>query len=685
MTLLVYLLISFVLLVLVIIYYVLLKNKKQDINKTYANYLLTATEPDVAFTHQRLSNGQYVNYYLNYDSTKPNLLNKEINDYPVKGSGEIYKPKEHGDLTETDNGFRISGVDTIFECPDNWIWNKNTKNCTLPPICNASEVGKIKGLDYYTFNLNNVKSQIDDLKGDKDGKYLAKYHDRLYISCINDSGDFTVKSCAANKLYNQVDIQDDSVDPCILYDICNDKREYSIHQYDIGDGPLQDDEYYMCINSQSVIQKCPVNSVFNAADNGCIQRNMCALEEDNHTFYINYDSYFICKNGHEQVVNCINGVYSDDGFDKLACNVDKTITIVSYFQNNYIATPISLYTYKNNKRELQQVDSGTITRKMSLAPDESGFFTITERNDKLYPETTFNKYFIDYVDATTLEESQSIELTIDNYDPFKLHNIISVSYYVDMLSNFDWNIIEDRPKFNDILEKYYKYDTKIKHKNDDTFEKEAKDYFFFTSSSNLYSPNSAYVSYQLTDEFSGILAFADFNVENTNTLADSKLCQAFKVLHLTTMTDSSIIMYYVDCFDNTLCSIAFDSKIIPDSFEIESDGSLKSLFYNYPVNTIDPAWFSIRLSSISWLGTTITGEYYVLPEIFAILSFSTFIQLNKQFNILPSISLDDTITLEEYRISTENSYILDTPFTGSYTDLIDIQKKIALNLLDVEL
>ncbi|UVX94864.1 Vp91 [Callinectes sapidus nudivirus] len=678
-----YFVISLILIVILVIYYFLLKNKKTDITKTYANYLLTTSDPDVAFTYRQLSNGTYENYYLNYDESNPDLLKKEINDYPVLGTGEKFEPKEHGTIIKTDNGFRVSGVDTVFECPENWHWDENIKSCKLEPICKDGDVGNLKGLTQYYFNLNSVKSKIPlEFFNRKTTDSSVKYHDRLYVNCLN-SNDFVVESCDLNKLFNQKEIQPSNIDPCDLYDICVDLREFTIHKYDIGNGAVLDDnQYYMCVNSKSEIRECQENSVFNVQNNGCIENNKCALKEDNFTFYEDDQHYTLCINGQERSIQCLNGVYEGHGREHLECVTDTTLKVESYFINDYISMPISLYTYKNNVQELNYATPGTIIKHIKLKQDASGFYKLIHRNNELFPPVEFNEYFIEYVDENTLEESVSVKLDGENYKKYQRNPYIQTNYYNSMLDDFNWNVLEDRPEFLSDTTTFYKYDTKIKHKTDPSFERDSVNYFYFITADKLYSPKQELIFKKSDDAYSGLLNFVDLLYPNNTLNVDTTFSPAFKILSWAKI-DKVIILYYVNCFDGNVCAIAINEELIAwDSFDLVGM-SLVSKFYNYPEQTVpDVKSFCIRLTSIMWSGFSLNSRY-VLPEIFSILQISSIPQLEKQFTLLRTEPLTNNTDFDEYRNSIESSYV-PGEFTGTTSEIQHILDQIYSNLLNVE-
>lgn len=671
----IYIIIFVVLVVFLILYYVIQKPKSNDIIDTYSRYLLRETNPATAFTYKSLGNGQYENYYLNYDPNIPDVIRKEVNDYPVDSTGIKYTPLEHGTVTESENGFRISGVDTIFDCPTNWIWNTIDKTCNLKPICNSDENNMYKGLDLYYFNLNEVQNKIP-VKTNKNSNKNVKYHDRLYISCLENEN-YDIEECELNTLYNQLQIQPNTNNPCQYYDICEDLNEYTIHTYDIGNGvQLKENEYYLCINSVSELQTCKDNSIFNQDLNGCVENNPCANKENNYTFPIDDKSYISCINGQQFTVNCQNNVYDLNGSENLECQIDKSQKYIDYFRNNYFTIPISLYEYQNNKKQIFSIAITTFTRSMTLDPNTSTFFK-NVRNLELYPPFDIQSHFVAYEDENTLEKGISVELNVTNYKPFAKNYLLPVSYYKDSLNLFTWNLIEDKPVMK-TTDKFYKYNNNIKHIENETINFKSIDYFYFTSNSVLYKPNETFVTYISSD--CGILHYADFVLPAMTTL--QKIVRfALQVLFYKILSDGNYLIYFINPFNLTICAIVWNKDLIIPSV-LNFGLTITPKMFNYKIKKLpNNRNFHIRLSSINWYGDTNQTNNYVLPEMMLMITFNEFIQLDKQFMLINSIPITNKVQLNKFRKETEKLYTPNQKLTGDYNYLLNIQQNINTKLL----
>lgn len=678
-----YLVVSLILLSLIVIYYYLQKPKATDIYKTYSQYLLRTPNPDVAFTYKYIGNGQYENYYVNYDPDVSDVIKKEINDYPVDGTGAKYTPNEHGTLIENDKGFIISGIDTQFECPDNWNWDTDAKVCKVNPICKNEDVNMFKGIDYYHFNLNSVRSKLSNQPQQLLQEDSVKYHDRLYVSCM-ENGTFTIEECQYNMLFNQLESQPNTSNPCVLYDICEDLKEYTIHKSDIGNGVvLNDNEYYICINSKSELRTCKDNSVFNVEVNGCVENNQCASQETGYTFPKNDSSYIMCNGGSEFTINCINGIYEGLGVNNLECNIDKSKTYFEFFSNEYLVMPIGMYIYKNNVQGIFQANPGTFTRHIPLAPDSSGFFK-NERNLELYPLCEFNTEFVQYEDETTKEVGLSIPLDFNNYKDFVIKSIIPVSYYQDSLNNFNWNTLEDRPLLR-LTDSYYRYDTKIKHKNNADVNLDAVEYFYFNYARVIYKPNTLYLSEVSDDVTSGILHYADFTIPSTVVVQNTLFTVALANLYCSVQSDGRYLVCFINPFDLTLVALIWDKSMITSEVLDENSlllGITQSKLFNYSnMQLTNTRTFHIRLSSISWYGDTSIDDNYVLPYMLLMIAFSDYSQLDKKFAIINSIPIRPKIKLQQFIKQSESLYIPNSNLTGDYNYLLNIQQEINRRLL----
>lgn len=104
-------------------------------------------DPNIlAFTHDyRDSDKYFENFYINDEGE----LDRKWEPWPVYKDGtrvDLYS-SNHGDVADVENGFKISGIDGEFVCPDNWTWSSSKQICEMNPICKEGDVvGTIRGI-----------------------------------------------------------------------------------------------------------------------------------------------------------------------------------------------------------------------------------------------------------------------------------------------------------------------------------------------------------------------------------------------------------------------------------------------------------------------------------------------------------------------------------------------------------
>jgi len=257
-----------------------------------------------------------------------NTLDGEIvtryEHYPINSQGDpvttVSNENKHGTITETDNGFIVSGINASapFVCPDNF----EGTSCKLKPICSKEDVDGIKLLDLKQFNAlqmyglsspssynlggGNIVDGISNVKN--------KTHPRIRVQCLNNSGDYTIVPCTDNMLIDPV------TKTCKPYDICIDKVNGFKHQYIINENQklLETNEYHVCTNYKSVIHKCDEKSAFSVKRSECVSKSKC-YNKDGIRLPKDKNSYILCSGDTGTVKTCKFGVAVKDGF--IYCNV----------------------------------------------------------------------------------------------------------------------------------------------------------------------------------------------------------------------------------------------------------------------------------------------------------------------------------------------------------------------------
>ncbi|UHB41727.1 VP91 [Macrobrachium rosenbergii nudivirus] len=677
MDIIIYTIIAIILFIIIIIYYILNKPKRVDLLKTYENQLLTTKDPIYAFTHKKLPDGTFENYYMNYDTEEAGLLKREINTFPVTKTGESYKTHEHGTVITTKDGFTISGINTKFNCPSNWFWHETEHVCKVIPFCGSDDTGLIKGVDYYNFHTNNFQKELN--KKSKEKQVMATkndiaYHKRLYVTCLEDES-FKIDTCPDNMLYNQLESQSGTVNPCNLYDVCNEMLNYTVHLNKIDDYNLEENEYYVCIDGVSNLRKCRDDLSFDVTTKACIERDRCFDKPDDYTFYNDERSYFICKNKKEHTVNCRFGVFENPDMSYV-CKIDNTDGYITYYKSDYMTYPISAYQYDytTNTRIEIDVSDRMSTCSFPLDPTTHPFFSLP-RQAALYPPIEYNTYVLKYKDPELKDLVLKEEFTNKNYKEYQTLNNITVCWFNGLLEYFSWNIFEDIPLVQTEY-KYYKHNKQIKDKTNASFTVPSQDYFYFITANKLFTPISTSCSEKVFDPATGIFMYADVFVPADPLKTDPKVNTSFTVLKMTKPNKNNYIMYTYDYRKNQLQAIVWRQEVInKKSFVLDANGKPVCVLFKYnPIKIKVPTNIYIRLNCIQWSGMTSSNENYVFPSILSILNTNNFTLLNEQFTLLDPVSLTGDTTLISYINKVESTFTEITTFTGTseyFTDILN--------------
>lgn len=301
--------------ILILIYYIFIYQSPETPWSVFLKLLRNYPDNTLAFTYKRTPDQKYENYYV----TDQLDLQKKIEDTPVTFDGLPYiNNKNHGQINETLNGFTLTGIEFPFRCPNGWIYENG--KCKLPPICTEDDIGFYKGVSFYQFNesfWNPFNEQ-------------QTWHPRIYMNCTTNQKQF----CNNNELYNggeRISIANGI--PCQPYDICQDMLTLTKHNYPIFPGDtLQPNEFYICMNGTSQRRTCPPNTDFSTIQNACIPVTKCFNQPDNTTIPRDSDSFILCRNGAENIVNCRNGVFNVPG-QSISCRNQTCLNPRIIWQN----------------------------------------------------------------------------------------------------------------------------------------------------------------------------------------------------------------------------------------------------------------------------------------------------------------------------------------------------------------
>ena len=468
------------------------KPNNVSIMDRYLQYISnnSTAPPPLAFTHAKVGNNKYENYY--FDSITGNFV-AQIQEWPINLDGTKYDENlQHGIVIETTDGFAVSGVLGNFSCPDNnkgqWVWDKESKVCKTKPLCNGNaDVNFIKGLTTYhqsqsTVNTTSNGTTINRRGGGK------KFHDRIYATCMDHNGNFTIDACQDNMIFNQKERQAvvPNESPCDYYDICMENVNNYKHRTKIGKlQTLAPNEYYVCVNGISELKSCMPPLVYNTSFEACQEVGPCWDMDDGTTAPIagSNSSYYLCKNQEEYTVNCSVGVYAENGSQKLEC-VNTDCGLERYedsFSNSFFHYPLSAWVCKKNKM---------IKNKCHKEGETKHFVHSIQQPSLFYNETKFNfydeeiEYFSKTIKYTNFGETVCVDLDESNIKDYTLKDTVLASYNPS-LGKEQWNFLTGRPivgsyNYFNIMGNIYRLSDNIKIGR-------AEDYVAMMGANSLYS------------------------------------------------------------------------------------------------------------------------------------------------------------------------------------------------------
>ncbi|UBZ25489.1 PIF-8 [Crangon crangon nudivirus] len=660
-----YLFVAIIFIVLCLMTYYINRRSTRPLIDVYTDQLLKRTDPAIAFTYQQLGPTTYENYYLDTESEEDTLkLVSEIQEYPVWPDGIRYNPPPHGDITELDDktGFRIDGVATNFTCPENWIWDTLTKTCHVDSICKLPEdVGYLRGIDQYHFNSMMNNNNEDE---------VIRYHPRVYVQCTASGYDTQV--CPDNKLYNQLEIQAGTIDPCVEYDICSDRRDYYKHQNKISpDDVLAAGEYYMCLSGKSVKQKCEPPLVFNQALLACNEEGPCHGKPDGFTFPDgdSKSSYNTCVDEIAHKVHCgLYGIYTNPTSHMISCTVDTSKTYMEWFNTEYLFYPTGCYKYVDNVQSIVR-SSGTLqTLSRKLLPDISSpdLYTPTGKRttDVLYADIP---YVDQYVQSVSLEEVAILDTTLDYLADHLVTNYTLASYNTNALPDMPWSYIEDRPRLEDETV-YYTREGNIYHIDDSEIPfAKASDYPPFDRIVKLQGIRPEFITHTDTDE--------TYNINlGYNLLIPTNNLYSYRIAFAETLNIDNGQMTIINHVTNTIDTILWDKTMIVNPLRVNPP---QCMYYNLQEPVIEPEKIGLvlQVSNINW---NKKWCYQILPQCLLFINFTSFEDLDNKFQVVQS----DPLPIESFNMETYLAALPVFPIQTEYVGLAIYFKTIVNSIQD---
>lgn len=364
---------------------------------------------------------KYENYFLSSNTN----YEKSYDAYPVDKTGKLINTvyDMHGELKYKDDGYKITGVNASFPCPDGY----EGKTCQLKPICRDPEDDNtllpLTNTQFNALGLFHNDTQLPTSTRRRKRK-TPLYHNRIYVQC-KTKGDYNLVACSPNKLLNF------STMKCGFYDVCEDHLNGYKHNYQISDSdpPLSKTEYYLCTNNKSKRTKCADNNVFSLVNNGCIQENIC-YNKGVTTFPIDSNNYIQCANDQGVRKHCPNGVVTlDDG--SLSCKAQNSCKPQRLTKNT------SMLTYDYAKIACTSDDEESLTTCNS---------TLGKRSWKYKWGADFT-VDIDWPQKILNEDDKCVEAT----DAIITNPIMKIKWSPLMHESWDWDVVKERficPKGN---------------------------------------------------------------------------------------------------------------------------------------------------------------------------------------------------------------------------------------------
>lgn len=226
---------------------------------------------------------------LLYDPTN-NKWFERIEDKAYTLDGTTFRIEPHGKIVnEDEKGYEIQGVGKKLECPEPFYWDG--VDCVLKNLCGSVE--EYRGIPYA------YKTQYDD-KTQNQMKDQQKFHQKLYVKCPENIR----MNCDQNFIFVGTETVDIKSNPCVLFDICSVKTNGFRHRLPVQGNQLDDREFYICNAGKSELNRCGEGMKFDEL------KLICMSESCNEGERVRGDenSFFICKNGFFQKVDCEFGV-----------------------------------------------------------------------------------------------------------------------------------------------------------------------------------------------------------------------------------------------------------------------------------------------------------------------------------------------------------------------------------------
>jgi hypothetical protein len=354
----------------------------------YRRLLLVLSETPVAFTYRKV-NDKYENYIV----AGIGELEKSLDDFPINYDGTFYNPNRqvHGIISETENGFNITGIEMQFNCPTGWFYDSGY--CKVRPVCSPDDINLYRGINFYNFT-----EELFPISPFTEG---FAFHPRVYNYCNLNTSE--LRNCSENELYTGGESISASLGiPCEPYDICVDRLDRTIHTFPIDNNNriLNDNEFFVCQNGESTLQQCDPGDIFSTIASGCVTLNRCANAQG--TLPVDDTSYILCIGGRENLIRCQAGIFIDQKTNVISCRNTACddpprinfITLLPFFRY-----PNGFFKCNTNENELSlnacDNEIGTIVSQLNIQPN-----LLYQIPNNLFDDFNYPKYILNVADLT---------------------------------------------------------------------------------------------------------------------------------------------------------------------------------------------------------------------------------------------------------------------------------------------
>lgn len=405
--------------IILIVYNIYTVKEIKNVDDLVELYKNTGIDP-VKTTLYKNKSGNFVN--LIYSVENDSGIYKKVEEtHAYKTDGTIYNENDtqHGIITELIDGFKISGIEKYFKCPDPFIWNG--EYCKLPDLC--TDIEQYVGIPYdykilYDNNNNTTK----------------KYHEKLYLRCPNNE----LRSCSDVTIYKGDAIVPINENPCIPYDICIQHIDSYRHTVKINDYNLKSNEFYLCQNGKSVLVVCDDDLEFDEENNTCLSM-VC---DNGDRKVLDTDSYYECRGGVYRIVTCQNGT-DETGINCKPIDFCEGIEpIVTYYTDD-IGGISSIEYCINNEMHSVNIPVEEVIYKIEKFALESGENIQYCNNDYLIDQQySYMRYAILLEDYSIYDRLKDVRLyNITNigsgfYRLTKVHGFTDIETNIKNYKNF---------------------------------------------------------------------------------------------------------------------------------------------------------------------------------------------------------------------------------------------------------